>query len=187
VTDKLNFEPLTDDERASVEADALEADAREGKTPRQPPADAEPAEAAAARLFRRPPDMFWTYRDAEGAVLFHVGRWKEGEGRKQILPLSWIEGDGWTFAHWPAPRPLYNLDKIGAQPDAPIVVCEGEKAADAVTQIFPRSIATTSSAGANAFAMTDWRPLAARRVLIWPDNDQPASNMPAKSPQSSPT
>ena len=95
------------------------------------------------------------------------------DGEKEIRPLSWFDGEGWRFAHWPDARPLYNLDRIAAHPDAPIVVCEGEKAADAAARIFPKSIATTSSGGANAASKTDWTPLAGRRVLIWPDNDDP--------------
>ena len=114
MTYKLSFEPLTNDERANVEAGEPEADVREGKTPSKPPADAEPGEHAAARLFRRPPDMFWTYRDADGSVLFHVARWNESGCGKKILPVSWIEGEGWKFTHWPVPRPLYNLDRIAA-------------------------------------------------------------------------
>ena len=70
-------------------------------------------------------------------------------------------------------RPLYqSRRKSSRQPDAPIVVCEGEKAADAAARIFPKSIATTSSGGAQAADKTDWTPLAGRRVLIWPDNDE---------------
>ena len=38
----------------------------------------------------------------------------------------------------PSPRPLYNLDSLAASPEAPIVICEGEKAADAAARIFPQ-------------------------------------------------
>jgi hypothetical protein len=34
-------------------------------------------------------------------------------------------------------RALYQLDMIAAKPDAPIAICEGEKAADAGARIFP--------------------------------------------------
>ena len=57
------------------------------------------------------------------------------------------------------------------RPKAPVVICEGEKAAEAAAAIFPKSIATTSSGGAGAAAKTDWTPLARRSVLIWPDHD----------------
>jgi uncharacterized protein (DUF927 family) len=54
----------------------------------------------------------------------------------------------------------------------PVVVCEGEKAADFASRVFPDYISTTSSGGSNAASTSDWTPLAGRPVLIWPDNDE---------------
>jgi putative DNA primase/helicase len=122
-------------------------------------------------LFGRTPDMVWRYVSADGETAFFVCRWNRSDGDKDIRPLSWFDNDGWRFAHWPDARPLYNLDRIDAQPDASIVVGEGEKVAEAAARIFPKSIATTSSGGANAASKTDWTPLAGRRILICPDND----------------
>src|SRR5262249_27125552 len=87
-------------------------------------------------------------------------------------PLSWFEGEGWAFEAWPDHRPLYRLDAIAAKSNAPIVICEGEKAADAAARIFPNSVATTSSGGANAAAKSDWSARARRRGLVWPDHDE---------------
>ncbi|MGQ9915772.1 MAG: DUF3987 domain-containing protein, partial [Thermogutta sp.] len=53
----------------------------------------------------------------------------------------------------------------------PVVVCEGEKAADAATRC--GLLAVTSAGGAQAAAKTDWSPLSGRRVLILPDYDAP--------------
>lgn len=131
------------------------------------------AEAAAARLFGRSPDLLWRYSDAAGALAFCACRWNKTDGEKEIRPLSWFDGEGWRFAHWPDRRTLYNADRIAANPDAPMIVCEGEKAADAAARIFSKSIATTSSGGAGAASKTEWTALAGRRVLIWPDNDDP--------------
>ena len=116
--------------------------------------------------------MAWRYETTEGKLAFLAGRWNEGEGKKTFRPLSWREGEGWQFAAWPEKRPLYNLPAIVKQPGAAIVVCEGEKAADAAAAIFPNSVVTTSSGGAGAAAQSDWSPLARRRILIWPDNDR---------------
>jgi putative DNA primase/helicase len=173
MTDGLDFSPLSDAER-EASAHQLQRDgAPDEAKPIWAPADAESPEAAAARLFGRAPDALWRYADAAGALSFCVCRWNKPEGEKDIRPLSWFDGEGWRFAHWPDARPLYNLEKLAAQPDAPVVICEGEKAADAAALVFPRSVVTTSSGGANAFAKTDWKPGAGRRVLIWPDNDEP--------------
>ena len=56
-------------------------------------------------------------------------------------------------------------------PDAPVVICEGEKAADAAAQVFPDCVCLTSCGGASAAAKSDWRPLAGRRGFHWPDAD----------------
>ena len=165
------FRPLSDDERAATAQEPGRDGEPDAAKPTLPPADAEPAEAAAARLFCRPADAMWRYPNAEGETVFFVCRWDEADGDKEIRPLSWFEGDGWRFAHWPASRPLYNLDKLAARPDAPVIICEGEKAADAAARIFPEYVATTSSGGAKATAQTDWTPLEGRRVLNWPDAD----------------
>jgi len=144
-----------------------------------PPEGAEHPAHALKRMGSRAPDMNWTYRIADGALCCYVLRWNEADGSKRILPLSWVrsaKSEGWAFKAWPANRPLYNLDKITANPEALIIVCEGEKAADAAgklyASVFPRGVvATTSSGGAGAFDKTDWSPLAGRDVLMWPDAD----------------
>jgi uncharacterized protein (DUF927 family) len=172
MVDGLDFSPLSEAERESAAHD-LACGGVPGETrPTCPPANAEPPEAAAVRLFGSGPDALWRYDDAAGALAFCVCRWNRPDGGKEILPLSWFVGEGWRLAHWPDARPLYNLAKLAADPQAPVIVTEGEKAADAASRVFPDSIGTTSSGGANAACKTDWTPLAGRRALIWPDNDE---------------
>lgn len=122
------------------------------------------------------PDLVWPYRDASGSDLFHVGRWNFGT-KKEIRPLCWarsVSGEHWISRHFPTPRPLYGLDRLAlAQDDAPIVVVEGEKTAEAARAVFPRSVVMTSAGGSGAAEKTDWSPLAGRQVLIWPDCDEP--------------
>jgi hypothetical protein len=62
-----------------------------------------------------------------------------------------------------------------ANPDASVVICEGEKAADAAARMFPKSVCMTSPGGSQAASKADWKPLAGRRVLIWPDCDEPGA------------
>ena len=169
--DGLDFSPLADAEREAAAQQAAPNGEPDAAKPTLPPGDAEPPEAAVARLFGRKPDRLWRYVDATGALVSCVCRWNKPDGEKEIRPLSWFDREGWRFAHWPDARPLYNADQIAANRDAPVIVTEGEKAADAAARIFPRSVATTSSSGANAPRKTDWTPLAVRRVTIWPDND----------------
>ena len=156
------FAPLTEAELADAAGQVppdLDADAPK---PTCPPVDAENGALAAARLYGRKPDSSWRYETADGETAFYVVRWNEGDGEKVIRPLSWFDGEGWKFGAWPNNRPLYNLPAIAEKPNAPMIICEGEKAADAAARIFPKSIATTSSGGAGAAAKT--RLVAARRV-----------------------
>jgi len=126
------------------------------------------------------PSSRWEYRDADGGLLCLVYRFEpktEGE-RKQFCPLTWCESaDGrrreWRWQGLPDPRPLYHLDQLAARPDAVVIVCEGEKAADAAGLLFPECVVVTMLNGAQAPAKTDWAPLAGRTVWLWPDNDAP--------------
>ncbi len=75
--------------------------------------------------------------------------------------------------------PVYGVDRLAAKPDAPVLVVEGEKAADAAQALLPEWVAVTSQGGANAAGKGDWAPLAGRDVAIWPDNDEPGARYAA--------
>jgi 5S rRNA maturation endonuclease (ribonuclease M5) len=171
--DGLDFLLLTPEEREAEAQETAPGGEPHADKPMLPPGDAEPAETAAARLFRHSPDAIWRYATAEGQTAFFVCRYKKPDGRKDFLPLCWFPGDGWRSKHWPAPRPLYNLDKLDARFEVPVIICEGEKSADAAARIFVECIAITASGGAKAADQTDWTPLAGRQVRIWPDADSP--------------
>ncbi len=65
--------------------------------------------------------------------------------------------------------PLYKAVEIAKVPM--VFVCEGEKTADALWSIgLP---ATTSAGGSNGSDKSDWSILAGKKVIIWPDNDDP--------------
>ena len=138
------------------------------------PADAPPMPETHVRHGQ--PAARWIYRDAAGLTLFAVLRFDRADGGKEFLPLTlWRDTQGlrWCWKSVPAPRPLYNLHKLAARSDAPVVICEGEKSADAAERIFPKSVATTSPSGANAADRSDWSVLRGRKVLVWPDDDAP--------------
>ncbi len=117
----------------------------------------------------------WAYRDANGALLGYVVR-IEKEGGKDILPLTCRREGGalkWRWKGFPDPRPLYGLDQLAKRPEAPVLVVEGEKTADAATALFPGFAVITWSGGSNATGKSDWSPLAGREVVIFPDADAP--------------
>ena len=124
---------------------------------------------------RGEPSKTWEYRNAQGLLMFLNCRFETPEG-KEHRPLTYrqFNKDGarrWAWGGLDAPRPLYGLEQLAKRPDAPVLLCEGEKTADAAQKIFPDYVAITSSGGANGADKSDWTPLAARRVIIWPDND----------------
>jgi len=119
---------------------------------------------------------FWQYRDRDGRLLGYVARF-DGPDGKQILPRTWCRlPDGSHEWHWkafPAPRPLYGLNRLAARPDAPVLVVEGEKTADAAERIFPNHVPVAWPGGSSAVGLADWTALSGRDVLLWPDADGP--------------
>lgn len=117
----------------------------------------------------------WCYRSEAGEPLFHVCRFDLADG-KQVLPLGYGRlGDryGWHWRAFPLLRPLYRLDDLAARPGAPVLVVEGEKAAEAAARLLPDHVAVTWAGGAKAVQAADWRPLMGRRCVLWPDHDRP--------------
>jgi len=113
----------------------------------------------------------WTYRDESGGEIGHVVRYEEG-GKKDVIPFFSRSPDGkWGPGGVSSPRPLYGLDRLAARPDAPVIVAEGEKAADAAGRMYSGVVAVTSQGGSSAARRSDWGPLKDRKVVIWPDND----------------
>ncbi len=124
---------------------------------------------AVAELERQhgPRSAHWTYRDASGEPVGVIVRWNLSDGGKDIRPVS-RHGDKWIIGGMPEPRPLYALPDLA---DAgQVCVTEGEKAADAARSI--GLIGTTSAHGSQSADKTDWTPLAGKRVVILPDNDE---------------
>jgi len=120
------------------------------------------------------PSTVYAYHDRAGAVLGYICRFDTPEG-KQILPLTYwqtAQGAGWRWKGFPEPRPLYGLDKLATHPQRPVLVCEGEKAADAAQQLVPDYVCITSSGGSNAAHKADWSCMRDRKVYIWPDHDE---------------
>jgi len=119
----------------------------------------------------------WAYRDAHGNVLFHTARFELSPTEKEVLPHTlWRNSSGglvWKWKATPAPRPLYGLDRLASRPEAPVLVTEGEKCADAATRCFPEMVVVTSQGGHAAAKQSEWEPLRGRPVTVWPDADVP--------------
>lgn len=142
--------------------------------PVSPIPDDAPARPLAHRDHGRP-SAIWTYRDPAGQALFFICRFDKPNGDKEILPLSLWDEDGaprWRWKGHPKPRPLYGLDRLHARPDAPVMICEGEKDTDAAGELLPGWVAITSPNGAKAAGNASWSDLAGRVAAAWPDADE---------------
>lgn len=126
----------------------------------------------------------WVYRDAEGKPLMARFRVKEPNGKKTILPFTygrrvWTDKagnrqdkTGWHVKEGKIPLPLYGLDHLARHPEWPVLIVEGEKAAEAARLLFTDYVVMTSQGGCNGAYRNDWIVLSGRKVTIWPDADQ---------------
>ncbi len=136
------------------------------------PADA-PERPRAHPSFGRP-DATWNYSDEHGCNLGWIYRFNRN-GVKNIRPLTFCQNGNkfaWRWQGFPAPRPLYGLDRLAGRPNDRVIVCEGERAADAAAVVFPEYVAVSWPYGANAVRKVDWSPLKMRTIVVWPDADE---------------
>ena len=122
------------------------------------------------------PSKLWPYKDADGGLLGYIARYDPADGaKKEIRAWTWGQrGEAppsWGVGAFNKPRPLYGLDRLAQRPDAPVLIVEGEKAADAGQRLLPMYVAVTWSGGCQAWDKTDWLPIAKRKVLLLPDAD----------------
>ena len=137
-----------------------------------PPADAPKPTEQQLRC-----DMLHEYSGTDDRLLCFVRRVEVKDGkRKQFFPLSYgvLDGKrGWHGKAPGAPRPLYGLNRLShAAPGAMVLLCEGEKSADAAMRLFPDHVAMSWFGGVNGDKQADLTPLEGRSVILWPDADK---------------
>ena len=131
----------------------------------------------------------FTYRSATGDIIGYSVLFANG----QILPLRIIDGKPkWTGWKHPALKPVYNLHLLAERPEAPVIICGSEPAADAAMRLFPGSIGLSWLGRPGNVSSCDWSPIDDRissdpsakypdgawanpggRVILWPDADKP--------------
>lgn len=138
---------------------------QEKQTIIEPPIDTQmPDVPASAKI--------WCYKSATGNPLFYIVRVDPADGgKKYFYPLSFTNKNIWVKKQFTNPIP-YNLDKIAENLTKPILIVEGEKAADAASQFMSVYTVTTWHGGAQAWQKTDWSTLKGRKILCWPDADE---------------
>lgn len=124
------------------------------------------------------PSLIHRYHTADGHISGYVCRFDLESGRKVYSGLVYCKNletgiCDWCWKNFASPMPLYNLHLLEKYPDKPVVVVEGEKAADALNTATSPYVAVTSPQGAKSAHKADWRPLRGRNCKVWPDNDGP--------------
>lgn len=130
------------------------------------------------------PTRHHTYHDEDGSVVCHVFGFVKADGSKVFIPQTLHSNASgqlfWRDEGLPAPRPLFNLHLLKLRPDAPVLIVEGEKSADAASKLFPDHVVSTTMGGSPAPDKSDLTPLKGRIVLIWADNDEPGQRYAQK-------
>lgn len=121
------------------------------------------------------PSEVYPYRGKDGDLLGYVLR-VEFDGKKITPGVWWTKGEdfeGWSHGRLPEPRMLYGVDKLAASPTKQVLLVEGEKCADRANNILGGLItAVTWPGGGKSIHKVNWKYLARRSVVIWPDNDE---------------
>jgi len=117
------------------------------------------------------PTHLHTYTDATGQPLY----WKT-RAKHPATGEKWIRAfhhDGASFVAkeptFTGGKPLYRLHELlNADTGQAVYICEGEQKADFLASL---GLIATTSGGKSSANATDWQPLAARQVIVWPDFD----------------
>lgn len=122
------------------------------------------------------PSMVFEYRNIEGMLLGYVLRIDFGAGKKITPTVMWCKlpdgSEQWCHYSFPEPRPLYRRGPA----DGPIMIVEGEKAADAAHRLMPHYKILTWPQGGKSCGKAKWSELLGRDIVIWGDADQPGED-----------
>lgn len=112
----------------------------------------------------------YKYEDETG-VRFVVAKYVNESGEKNFVPFYLCaKKKRWVSGLPEAIRIPYNYRQIIDNPELPVLIVEGEKCAGVDV---PGWVLTTWAGGALSYKKTDFSILHGRRVVIWPDNDEP--------------
>lgn len=108
-----------------------------------------------------------------GQIWFYIVRRGNGES-KWIRPFAKTKEGDWVMER-PKEKVLYRSEKLSQS--NPVIVVEGEKAADiAAAKLGEKVDIITWPGGAANINQGDWDLLKNRKVILWPDNDAPGND-----------
>ena len=124
-------------------------------------------------------DLALQYKNYHGEIVFWVKRQDATRGsKKKFTPFSYIgkkNSDGemiysWEPRGWPKDRVLYGEDLLRNN-NKPVIIFEGEKAANAGRKLFKDHVCICWSGGSNSVFKSDFKRLKDKKVVLWPDSD----------------
>jgi len=110
----------------------------------------------------------YKYRNEKGELLFCTVR-HEKKGEKSIRPYCYDKDKGWISKNpFKTDIPLYGLERLSD--NMPVLIVEGERCAD----IHVNGYSVISwCGGTGQVHKADWSILKDRKIIIWPDLDDP--------------
>jgi putative DNA primase/helicase len=129
----------------------------------------------------RSPVAMWQFKNDDGSVAGYCCRFEttddQGKIKKDIMYLTWCskpgQSDSWRFKHFSDPRPLMNLDVLKENQKMMVLVTEGEKCCQWVSDhLFGAVVGVTWPGGSKAIDKVDWSPIIGRMKILFPDNDK---------------
>lgn len=125
----------------------------------------------------------YDYIDKDGQLLFQKLRYLDENGKKTFRQRRPKDGGGWEYELAGTPRILYNLPAVllAKENKQPILVVEGEKDVDTLTQL--GITATTMPGGAGKWLDIHTEALSGATVDVIADNDEVGRDHAAKVTQ----
>jgi len=112
---------------------------------------------------------FWLYHDKNNKVIGIDVRFENESGKKSIINF-WYNGKSVVSKN--SPPMIYNLYDALSNPDKPILIHEGCKAAE-TGKALKNFISVTWNRGSHNVKNIDWTVLKGRQIYIFPDDDPP--------------
>jgi energy-coupling factor transporter ATP-binding protein EcfA2 len=121
------------------------------------------------------PIQVYPLRDVDGSLICYEARYNDPKNKSRMWTWGAMPGSKqrWSCGAPNNPRPLYGLDRLGKRPDKPILITEGPKKADAAHRLLGTAYVSLSfTGGANAVPWHDYRTIAGKSVVLFPDADK---------------
>ena len=117
------------------------------------------------------PIKVYNYKTINGDESYLIIARYDSQSNKTFTPFC-FDGTKFVKKMLYNPRPLYGLEFLKDNPDLPILLVEGEKAAEGARFFIKSHIVLSWPGGCNGVEKVDLSPIFDRKeILLWPDND----------------